>query len=635
MMSGSDRRVEVRLRIDSSPAGTVVGVGITIFVARSVHTIDDRSTVGSAVAVRDGRVMSVGSLEQVVDACGVEPYVVDRTLADHVVLPGLIDQHLHPLLGATTLATEVIATEDWVLPDRTFPAASTPEEYDDRLRDAHKSLDDPDAWLMSWGFHELWHGELDRARLDRISPTRPIGVWQRSCHEFFLNSAAIERVGLTAEGIAERGGAIAATIDLDRGHAWEVGFFQYVIAKVAPVLLSRERMDFGLRQMVTYLRRHGVTAFNEPGLAWGLEPVDLYQEILGADDCPILSTFMVDGRTLAAQGLTPDDAVAAARAQLDRLPADGKVSLFRDQVKFFADGAIIAQLMMMNDPYLDAHGEPDPHHHGEWLMEPDVLRAHYRAFWEAGWQIHTHVNGDHGLDVLLDVIEDCQRSHSRTDHRCVVVHFANSTEAQVERIARLGAIVSANPYYPVGFADKYGEFGLGPQRADAMVRSASVIRNGIPLSFHSDLPMAPSAPLFLAACAVNRRTPSGRIAGPAQRITVDAALRAVTIGAAYSWRMEHELGSIEPGKRATFTVLAEDPFDVDPERLHEIAVVGTVYEGAWFPAPANPGHGGGDAIDAVHGATGLAGAALAEDGHGGCSCEAARALARAYRSLAA
>lgn len=83
----------------------------------------------------------------------------------------------------------------------------------------------------------------------------------------------------------------------------------------------------------------------------------------------------------------------------------------------------------------------------------------FDAYWDAGWQVHVHVNGDLGLEVLLDVIEDAQRRTPRTDHRTVIVHFANSTEEQTDRISRLGAVVSANPYYPVGFADKYGEWG--------------------------------------------------------------------------------------------------------------------------------------------------------------------------------
>jgi len=175
-------------------------------------------------------------------------------------------------------------------------------------------------------------------------------------------------------------------------------------------------------------------------------------------------------------------------------------------------------------------------------------------------------------------------AYPRTDHRTVIVHFANSTEEQVDRIAGLGCIVSANSYYPVGFADKYAAHGLGAARADAMVRSASVLRRGIPLSFHSDLPMGPADPLMLAWCAVNRCTPSGRVVAPGQRVSVHDALCGVTIEAAYSWRMEHELGSITPGKAANFTILRQNPYTVDAHRLNEIEVIGTVYGGRWFPA---------------------------------------------------
>ena len=126
------------------------------------------------------------------------------------------------------------------------------------------------------------------------------------------------------------------------------------------------------------------------------------------------------------------------------------------------------------------------------MMQPDAFRAFATAYWEAGWQLHIHVNGDAGLDLVLDTIEECITAHPRTDHRTVIVHFANSSEEQVDRIARLGCIVSANPYYPVGFADQYAVHGLGAGRADTMVRAASVLSRGIPLSLHSDLPMGPA-----------------------------------------------------------------------------------------------------------------------------------------------
>ena len=302
------------------------------------------------------------------------------------------------------------------------------------------------------------------------------------------------------------------------------------------------------------------------------------EEILGAPSTPIYSTFLADGRGIPDRvGL--DKALAATEEQIAVAPAapGKKLMFFPKQIKLFADGAIISQLMQMKDGYLDGH-------QGAWIEPPAELEERARLYWNAGYQIHIHVNGDLGLEVVLDTIEKLLRENPRSDHRTVIVHFANSTEAQVARIKRLGAIVSANPYYPVGFADKYSEVGLGPERADTMVRANSVLKNEIPLSFHSDLPMGPAAPLNFIWCAVNRVTPSGRVAGPEQRITVDQALRAITIEAAFSWRQESWLGSIAPGKIANFTVLGDDPYAVEPMKLRDISIWGTVFEGQPYPA---------------------------------------------------
>ena len=157
----------------------------------------------------------------------------------------------------------------------------------------------------------------------------------------------------------------------------------------------------------------------------------------------------------------------------------------------------------------------------------------------------------------------------------MIVHFANSNEEEVARIAPAGAIVSANPYYTTAFADKYGASGLGPDRADAMVRANSVLKNKVSLSYHSDLPMGPGCILLhLAWCGVNRVTPSGRVAGPDQRISADEALRVITINAAYSWRKEDQIGSLAPGKIANMTVLENDPYSIPPGQVERCRRLG-------------------------------------------------------------
>jgi predicted amidohydrolase YtcJ len=294
----------------------------TVFPARRVITMEPSSPDATAVTVTGDRVTAVGSFAELRDRGDA---VVDETFADAVVCPGFIDQHLHPILGATTLVTEVIAPEEWALPGRTCPAAHSEEAYRQALRKADEALTDPESWLFSWGYHPLWHGHLDRAVLDEISRSRPIGVWHRSCHEWFLNSAAIEALGITRGQLAGPGRA-STMVDIDGGHWWETGL-NLLLPRLAPVFMSPDRLTGGLRQLVRYLHRTGVTAFNEPGIMWDVEPWPLYQQILGADETPFLSTFLVDARSQADAGMDPAEAVADAEAQVARA-CSGKVRLF-------------------------------------------------------------------------------------------------------------------------------------------------------------------------------------------------------------------------------------------------------------------------------------------------------------------
>ena len=488
----------------------------TIFLARSFITMDDATPRATAVAAQDGEIVAVGELDDVVATVG-DDHEVDETFADNTVITGFIDQHLHPFLAASTLTTEIIAPEDWVMPDRVHPAAATPSEFDERVVSAHQRLDDGE-WLFSWGYHSLWHGELSRQRLDGLVVDRPCAVWQRSVHEWYLNSAATEALGITPE-LMSSWGLASEQLDVERGHYWENGWMLALGRYLMPVFLTEDRMRTGLHQLVEYLHMNGVTAINEPGIYWAIEPWEMYQEILGADDVPFYSTFMVEGRTQPIRHIEGDNALNESKERISEAGTSGKVAMLDRHVKLFCDGAIVSQLMQMADPYLDENGEPDPHHHGEWMMEPEDLRKAFDTYWDDDWQIHIHVNGDLGLEVLVEIIEDAQRRYPRSDHRTVIVHFANSTEALIDRISATGSIVSANPYYPVGFADRYGTWGLGPKRADNMVRAASVLQRQIPFSYHSDLPICASDPLAMASWGVNRITESGRVAAPEQRIS--------------------------------------------------------------------------------------------------------------------
>jgi len=217
------------------------------------------------------------------------------------------------------------------------------------------------------------------------------------------------------------------------------------------------------------------------------------------------------------------------------------------------------------------------------MMDPEFFARTFRVYWDLGYQLHVHVNGDAGLDMVLDQLEANLKRNPRTDHRTVIIHFAVSSPDQVARIKMLGAIVSGNPYYPIALADNYRANGLDPARADPMVRMGDVERSGISYSFHSDMPMAPGQPLFLMWAGVNRVTNDGNVRAPEQSVSRLGALKAVTIDAAYSLRLEKDVGSIVPGKLANFTILADNPVTVDAMKIRDIKVWGTVQEGRVLP----------------------------------------------------
>ncbi|MDT0553857.1 amidohydrolase [Urechidicola vernalis] len=532
------------------------------------------STVESVVT-KNNKVVFTGSQKE---ARSNYPNSNQFDLKGNTMFPGFIEQHMHPFLGALTLVMNVIAPESWELPSKTWKGVDNEKDYFATLTDVENSMENPDEILLSWGYHHNFHGDLNREKLDKISATRPILIWHRSVHEFFLNSVLMEQLGMTDAWAKTFSEEIQGQINIEKGHFFEAGAMIALLPKIFEIIGPEENIREGLYQMVEMLHNNGITAYNEPGAFIMPTHVKIYKEILGDVKTPMYSFFTPETKTPFYQNKEKgDEAVVKAVEDITTMfPETGKIRFFKKTVKLLIDGAIISQLMMMKGGYTDGH-------HGEWIQPPQEISDVFDIFWERDYQILVHVNGDKGLEELLKVIERKMKESPREDHRTTIIHFANSTEAQVKKISELGCIVSANPYYVTAFSDKYAEVGLGPERANAMVRSASVEKLGIPYSLHSDLPMAPANPLYLAWCAITRETLNGNHPRPDLRLSLHQALRGITIDAAQSWRMENELGSIKNGKIANFTILKNNPYKVEAEKLKDIEVLGTVFEGNHFP----------------------------------------------------
>ncbi len=545
----------------------------TIFYGGPIITMENaQPSVEAVVTSEYGKIVYVGSEKE---ALKQYPNSKKVDLDDKVLMPGFIEQHLHPFLAALTLNMPVIAPEEWKLLTKTWPAVTNHDDYIAALTAQEKAMKDPNEVLWTWGFNNFFHGELSRQELDKISDTRPIGVWHRSAHEFYVNSAFIKKFGLNQADIDKLGTEVANQADLEQGHFYEGGALIYLLPRIAPELANEERFAAGLKQMVTMLHQKGVTAYNEPGAFIPENMIPLYLDILGNESTPMYSYFTPESKTpFFAKG--KEGVLKEVERITTTLPEEGKVRYFDKQIKLLFDGAIISQLMKMKDGYTDGH-------HGEWIQTPEDVETITKIFWDNDYQVLVHVNGDLGVEKLIKILEKRQAENPRKDHRFTIIHFANSTDEQVAKLKKLGAIISVNPYYVTGFSEKFGEVGLGKERAHAMVRLGTIEKEGIPVSLHSDAPMAPSDPLLLAWSAATRITNEGTVVRPDLALSRDAALRGITIEAAYSWGQEDRLGSIKTGKVANFTILEQDPYKVDVKKLKDIPIYGTVFEGKVFP----------------------------------------------------
>ena len=538
-----------------------------VYTAKKIITMEENRPLAAAVAVDGDRIIAVGSLEEVKRILKGRNYRIDNRFAGKVIIPGLIDPHLHLWLFALVAPMHFITPDDWDLPWAKIKGISGRNAYLEKLRATEKAMKDKKEWLFTWGYHQYFHGKLSRKDLDGISLTRPIVVWHRSVHEFYLNTAALNAMKITGQTLKGHGHASEQT-DFANGHFWEAGL-SLVVKPLYPHIASPLRFFRGLEMCKQYVSASGLTTTADPGIMLPGSALELMKLVFDNDWTSFRNLLIPSGQVLYEK-YGPAKALEETRKVCEK--GGHRVYYLPKQIKLYCDGAAFSQDMQLKDPYFDGHK-------GQWIQTPQELEDSARLYWNAGYQIRIHVNGDLGNDVSIGILDKLMQENPRQDHRFSLEHYCVSEPKQSVSLSKLGGIVSVNPYYVYVLADRYSEVGLGPERAQYMVRSNSLLRNNIPLSLHSDTPMAPASPLTLAWCAVNRLTMSGKVAGPEEKISVKDALKAITINAAYVLQKEKEIGSIAVGKIADFTILEQDPLAVDPKQLKDIHVWGNIFEG--------------------------------------------------------
>ena len=543
-----------------------------IIIPKTLITLDAANANSDAVMIRGSKIFAVGQQEVLIK--NFPDAEIDYSFADDVIVPGFIEHHIHPLLAAITMSSEIVAIDDWVLPNKKSNGVRDRPGYIKRLKELERNLEGVDTPLVSWGFHHYFHGKLTRDDLDKISSDRPILIIHRSFHEFIMNSKALDLFGIKKEDLNKLTPAEKELANFEQGHFSERGLI-IVMPKIMQYLGSPQRIMKGFAVTEQYIQEQGVTLIANPGAMYNKDIQGIKNYVLGDSDTPFRSLF-IPSALYMLEHFEISDLLKETEALLKW--GNGKVQYLPKQIKLFTDGAMYSQNMVLREGYLDGH-------QGVWLMEAEVFDEVFELYWDAGYQIHIHQNGDSGLDRILDTVEKNNKRNPRSDHRTTIVHFGYSASDQIDRIKELGLIVSANPYYVTVLSDLYSKVGVGYERSQEMVRLGDVVRANIPLSLHSDMPMAPASPLVLMHAAVNRINYANKVAGPNQRISALNALKGVTLNAAYTINLEEDYGSVTVGKYANFTLLSDNPLTINPLKIKDIKVKGTIVEGKVFRAP--------------------------------------------------
>jgi predicted amidohydrolase YtcJ len=541
---------------------------ITIYRARRILTMNPARPEATHVAVREGRILGAGTLEEL---RGWGKHQLDERFADKVLMPGLVEGHSHAMEG-TFWRYVYTGFFDRMDPDgRTWPGAKSIDAVVGRLREAGDALRDPAAPLSGWGLDPIYFGErrVSRADLDRVSASRPVGVLHASGHILNVNTMALELAGLLRKGVSHPGIPLGAD-GLPTGElkgpdpmmmaSSHVGFDREVLAAD----------ELGLRYFGKLCVRKGVTTAGDLANLLPEDAVSMVLRVTGEESYPARIVSLLRLQLLSGQALI-DRALALRSRSTDRL----RLGI----VKLVADGSIQGFSARLRPPGY-YNGAPN----GLWYIPPEQLREAYRLALKHGVQIHTHTNGDEATELVLDCVEEALRAHPSPDHRFTLQHCQLADAAQFRRMKALGMCVNLFPNHHYYWGDQHYAMTVGPERAERMNACATARDAGVPFAIHSDAPVTPLGPLFTAWCAINRRTASGRVLGVAERIGVEEALRTITLGAAYTLKLDGEIGSIETGKRADFAVLEDDPRELGPAGIKDTRIWGTVQGGRVFEA---------------------------------------------------
>jgi predicted amidohydrolase YtcJ len=526
-----------------------------IIVNARVRTMDTTKPTSEAVAIYRNRILAVGSNSEIRKLAGLGTEVIDAR--GKLVLPGFNDAHVHFLGGGFQLSS--VDLRD----------ANTPKEFADRIAAFANKLP-PGRWITGGDWdHERWPGVDGKAPLptkeliDAVTPNTPVFVSRLDGHMALANSLALKLAGITKDTADPDGGLIVRDPKTGEptGVLKDAGMSP--VWKVVPDATFEEKLA-AAKAATEHAARLGVTSVQDMSAG---NDVGVYQTLLEKGE---LKT-----RIYAVSPLPAWERLArtGVRAHF------GNEMLRIGGLKGFADGSLGSTTAFFYEPYLDA---PETRGlAGDEMFPEGAMLERVRQADRAGLQVMIHAIGDRANEQILNIFATVKGENGERDRRFRIEHAQHLRRQDIPRFASEKVIASMQPYHAIDDG-RWAEKRIGHERAKTTYAFRSLLDSRVMLAFGTDWTVAPLDPMLSVYAAVTRRTldgknPDGWI--PEQKISVDEAVRAYTVGSAYAEFQEQNKGTITTGKLADIVMLSEDIFSIDPREIERVKVVLTIMDG--------------------------------------------------------
>ena len=535
-----------------------------IYNGGSILTMNDAQPRAEAVAVAGGKVLAVGSDQEVMKLKGKDTQVID--LQDQAMIPGFVDAHGHVLMiGLQAMSANMLPAPDGEVND--IPALQgVLKTWAEKNEEIVKEVN----LILGFGYDDAQLKELQHPTandLDQVSSEIPVYIVHQSGHIGVGNSRAMEVVGLNSDSENPAGGVIRRKEGSNEpnGVLEETPHFMAMVKLLSAVDAKGAQSMF--KAGMDLIASYGYTTAQEGRATLG--QAKLMRSTADTGEMKVDVVVYPDVLTNDAKAFIKNN---HGREYKNRLRIGG--------AKLTIDGSPQGFTAWRDRPYYN----PTPNFRSDYVGYPTATSD--QVFDAIEWayannvQILTHSNGEAASDLLIAAIKDATEKHGMADRRPVLIHGQFLREDQVDSFMALDVFPSLFPMHTFYWGDWHRDRTVGPENADNISPTGWLVKRGMKFSTHHDAPVAFPDSMRVLDATVTRRSRSGDIIGPDQRVDVMTALKAMTIWPAYQHFEESSKGSIEAGKLADFVILSTDPTAVDSETLDQIKVVETIKEGA-------------------------------------------------------